>query len=186
MEIEFRRDGTLGQVSVSCVPNDDPAALGTGGGARGLPVCTATIDYPRRGYRGFFGWVQCVRSTDNAFGGRAFEMDPVEFFEDSPAPYCWYGLKPVLFDAPSREHRQPLDWLAHSFLAFTHDGEGSRKEVVPLLGFSWGFVIGDQGQVSLTPVRRLTADDWKSHLPYFRTCYPGWEFAAPSDFAAGG
>jgi hypothetical protein len=182
MEIEFRRDGERGHVSVSCVPNDDPAAFGNGEDARGLPVCTATIDYPGRGYRGFFGWVQLVRSTDNAFAGRAFEMDPVRFFEDSPAPYCWYGFKPILFDAPSRNHRRPLDWLAHSFLAFTPGGDHAQKQVVPLLGFSWGFVIGDHGRVTLTPVRRLTADDWKSHLLHLRRCYPGWKFAAPPSF----
>jgi hypothetical protein len=72
--------------------------------------------------------------------------------------------------------------LAHSFLAFTPGGDHAQKQVVPLLGFSWGFVIGDHGRVTLTPVRRLTADDWKSHLLHLRRCYPGWKFAAPPSF----
>ena len=177
MEIEFRHDGERGKVSVSCVPNDDPAGVGKGEDARGLPVCTATIEYPGRGYRGFFGWVQLVRSDDNASGGRAFEIDPARFFEDSPAPYCWYGFKPTLFDSPSRDVRQPLDWLAHSFLAYTPRSDDAEKRVVPLLGFSWGFVIGDEGGVTLTPVQRLTEDDWKSHLRYLGERYPGWSFA---------
>jgi hypothetical protein len=169
---------------VSCVSNDDPAALGKGEDARGLPVCTATIDYPGRGYRGLFGWVQLVRSTDNASGGRAFEMDPVRFFEDSPAPYCWYGIKPVLFDAPSRDKAQPLDWLAHSFLAFTPRGGDAQKRVVPLLGFSWGFAIGDHARVTLEPVARLTAQDWGGHLHYLRKCYSSWEFDATALLSA--
>jgi len=177
VEIEFWCEGERGSVSVSSVPNDDPAGVGKGEDARGLPVCTATIEYPGRGYRGFFGWVQLVRSDDNAFGGRAFEIDPARFFEDSPAPYCWYGFKPILFDAPSRDVRRPLDWLAHSLLAFTPRGHDAEKQVVPLLGFSWGFVIGDGGLVTVTPVRQLTEDDWKGHLPYLRACYPGWSFA---------
>jgi hypothetical protein len=183
IEIEFWLDGEQGRVSVSCFPNDDPAAFGKDEDARGLPVCTATVDYPGRGYRAFFGWVQLVRSTDNALGGRAFEMDPARFFEDSPAPYCWYGFKPVLFDAPSRDRKRPVDWLAHSFLAFTPRGEEARKQVVPLLGFSWGFLIDDHGRVALTPVGRLAMDDWKGHLLYLRRCHTSWEFPAPRDFA---
>jgi hypothetical protein len=122
--------------------------------ARGFPVCTATIDYPGRGYRGFFGWVQRVRSTDNTVGRRAFEMDPARFFEDSPAPYCWYGFKPVLFGAPSRDRSLPLDWLAHSFLAFTPRGDDARKQIVPLLGFSWGFAIA----ITVRSLSRLSVD----------------------------
>ena len=38
-------------------------------------------------------------------------MDPLRFFEDSPAPYCWYGINPVLFDGDqtvyARERRSP-------------------------------------------------------------------------------
>jgi len=97
----------------------------------------STIDYPGRGYRGFFGWVQRVRSTDNTFGRRAFEMDPARFFEDSPAPYCWYGFKPVLFDAPSRDRSLPLDWLAHSFgvhASWRRRPEANRSSAGLLLG----------------------------------------------------
>lgn len=182
MDIEFRHDGQHGVVSVSCVPNEDPAALGKGEDARGLPVCTATIEHPGRGYRGFFGWVQLVRSTDNAVGGHAFEADPAPLLEDSPAPYCWYGFKPVLFDAPSRDRRRHVEWLAHSFLGSTPLGEDARKEVTPLLGFAWGFVILDDGGITLAPVRPLAEEDWTAHLPFLRRSYPEWAFAG---FASG-
>jgi hypothetical protein len=177
MEIDLWHDGDQGRVTVTCVPNDDPAAIGTGEEARGFPVCSATIAYPGRGYRASFGWVQLVCSTDNAFEGRAFEMDPLQLFEDSPAPFCWYGITPVLFDAPSRDERQPLEWLAHSFLAVTPREQDASKRVVPLLGFSWGFLIGDDGGIMLRPVEQLSARGWNDHLPYLRDRYPSWQFS---------
>jgi hypothetical protein len=179
VEIDFSHDGERGRVSVSLTANDDPPEVGKGRDARGFPMCTATVDYPGRGYRALFGWVQLVRSTDNSFDGQAFEMDPARFFEDSPAPYCWYGFSPTLFDAPSRDDRRPVEWLAHSFLAFTPRDLGARKHVVPLLGFSWGFEIVGAAHFTLGPLERLTAADWSAHIPYLRTCYPGWEFPPP-------
>jgi hypothetical protein len=70
MEIDFWHDGDQGRVTVTCVPNSDPAAVGKSEEARGFPVCSATIAYPGRGYRALFGWVQLVCSTDNALGTR--------------------------------------------------------------------------------------------------------------------
>ena len=100
---QFEWDGVTGNVEVECVPNDDPSGYGTvGANAYGFPVCTATVDYPRRGYRAMFGWVQLVRSTDNESRGEQFEPDPFALFGDARSPYCWYGTEPTLFDAPSR------------------------------------------------------------------------------------
>ena len=118
--MQFEWDGLTGRVEVECVPNDDPSSYGTvAADAYGFPVCTATVDYPRRGYRAMFGWVQLVRSTDNASRGEQFEVDPFDLFADARSPYCWYGTQPTLFDAPSRRDRAPLAWLSHSFLATT-------------------------------------------------------------------
>ena len=53
------------------------------------------------------------------------------------------GLAPTLFDAPSRDHRDDLDWLAHAFLAHTPLGTNAVEAV---LGFSWGFTFrGGEG-----------------------------------------
>ena len=180
LTIDFRHAGVEGRVVASCVPNDDPGSVGKGDEARGFPVCMATIDYPAEGYRALFGWVQLVRSTDNSSAGAAFENDPLRFFEDSPAPYCWYGLRPILFDAPSRDDRRPLLWLAHSFLCATPRDAGERRQVVPLLGFAWGFQIETQGRIDLAPMTKLAPLDWNQHLPYLRASFPTWEFAASS------
>lgn len=180
LSIDFRHAGVDGRVVVTCVPNGDPGRVGKGEEARGFPACTATIDYPAEGYRALFGWVQLVRSTDNASGGTAFENDPLQFFEDSPAPYCWYGLRPILFDAPSRDDRSPMLWLAHSFLCVTPRDAGTRREVVPVLGFSWGFRIATPDRIDLDPVLKLAPQDWNDHLPYLRSSFPTWEFAGSS------
>jgi hypothetical protein len=181
MKLEFVHFGDRGTVEVSSVPNDNPAALGKGEEARGYPALTARVEFAGEGYRALFGWIQLVRSTDNASGG-AFEMDPARFFEDSPTPFCFYGYKPVLFDAPSRDTREPMDWLAHSFLAIVPRDQGDLKEVRPLVGFAWGFQIDDGGQITLKEVERLDVHDWNSHLPLLAKIYPLWRFRPADSF----
>jgi hypothetical protein len=141
LDAEFSWSDVSGEIHVECAANLDPNFWGVWHGtAEGFPVCTATVDYPLRGYRSMLGWVQLVCSTDNESGGANFEMDPFSLFGDAPSPYCWYGQRPILFDAPSRPLRQPLDWTAHSFLATTPLDEVADlkpRRVVPIIGFSW-------------------------------------------------
>ncbi len=126
-----------------------------------------------------FGWVQLVRSTDNESSGVRFELDPFGLFGDAPSPYCWYGQRPILFDAPSRWVRNPLKWVAHSFLATTPLDEVAQlqaRRVVPLLGFSWGFT--DTGRtVTLDDIEVLRDREWTMHLDVLRQGYPMWVFA---------
>lgn len=169
-----------GSVHVECAPNTNPDFYGCWlSVAKGFPVCTATVDYPDRGYRSMLGWVQLVRSTDNESGGLRFELDPFGLFGDAPSPYCWYGQRPTLFDAPSRSVRVPLEWVAHSFLATTPLDEVAQlkpRRVVPLVGFSWGF--SDSGSsVILTDIEALTDREWNMHLDALRQAYPLWVFS---------
>lgn len=178
MEIPFTHQGQHGRVVVSVQTTRDPAAVGARAGALGLANCTATIEFSAEGYLALFGWVQLVRSTDNAFHGRQFEMDPFDpfqLYDRAPTPYCWYGVTPTLFDAPSRDERQELDWTAHSFLAAS-PLRGNRKIVTPLLGFSWGFHVFDNQSIELKSLMTLSAADWQGHLPYLRECYREWQF----------
>ncbi|MGC5395260.1 hypothetical protein ACPXCP_05850 [Streptomyces sp. DT20] len=154
---------------------DDPRTIGKHPAMRGYPCCTSTVTYPGRGYRAMFGWVQFVRSTDNASGAADFDMDPFILFEDAPSPYCFFGINPTLFDAPSRAERRPMAWLAHSFLAYT-PLDREQRCVIPLTGFSWGFGIDAEGNIPVRPAAALTAADWDEHLPYLGTSYPAWEF----------
>ena len=175
----FTHQSHQGRVIVKLETTHEPATLGVWEGALGLANCRATIEFPAGGYLGLLGWVQLVRSTDNAFQGSQFEMDPFDpfgLYERAPLPYCWYGITPTLFDAPSRDERVPLDWVAHSFLGASPFG-GNTKIVTPLLGFSWGFDVADDKRISLKPTTVLTAADWQAQLPYLRACYPEWQFA---------
>ena len=180
---QFEWDGVTGNVEVECVPNDDPSGYGTvGANAYGFPVCTATVDYPRRGYRAMFGWVQLVGSTDNESRGEQFEPDPFALFGDARSPYCWYGTQPTLFDAPSRIERVPISWLSYSFLATTPLNKvlaGNPRQVVPIAGFSWGFDLGDDDTVVLSDIGALTTNDWEAVVPVLRVEYPHplWTFA---------
>jgi hypothetical protein len=129
------------------------------------------------------GWVQLVCSTDNESGGTDFEVDPFSLFGDAPSPYCWYGQRPILFDAPSRPLRQPLDWTAHSFLAATPLDEVADlkpRRVVPIIAFSWGFT--DTGSdVTLQDPAVLPRQAWDSHLGVLRQTYPFWLFSTESE-----
>ena len=130
------------------------------------------------------GWVQLVRSTDNESGGLRFELDPFGLFGDAPSPYCWYGQRPTLFDAPSRPDRIPPEWVAHSFLAATPLDEVAQlqaRRVVPLVGFSWGF-SGSGGSVILSDIELLTDREWCMHLAALRLGYPLWVFAEGTEW----
>ena len=180
LDTGFAWRGEDGTVHVECIPNTDPDFYGCWWSvAEGFPVCIATVDYPARGYHSMFGWVQVVRSTDNESGGVRFELDPFGLFGDAPSPYCWYGQRPILFDAPSRSVREPLEWVAHSFLASTPLDEVAQlkaRRVVPLVGFSWGFT--DTGSsVILSNIEVLTDREWTMHLDLLRQGYPMWVFA---------
>ena len=180
MDLPFSWRGNEGLVRIECVPNLDPDQWGSSTSAtHGFPVCTATVDYPSLGYRSLFGWVQLVRSTDNESAGDRFELDPFALFGDSLNPYCWYGTRPILFDAPSRATRQPLEWVAHSFLATTpleEIGQLKPRRVVPVVGFSWGFT-DDGSAVTLHALSSLSRDEWAMHLDLLRDTYKWWLFA---------
>jgi hypothetical protein len=185
MEFSFTHLGYTGRVLAFVERTVDPPLIGGWEGAQDLANCKATVEFEGRGYLQRFGWVQLVRSTDNAFGGEAFEIDPFDPFELyslAPTPYCWYGTLPTLFDAPSRDERVRLDWVAHSFLAVS-PARGNRRVVTPLLGFSWGFHIADDGIVTLEEITPLTAADWHSHLPYLSNSYPGWTYTGMAETA---
>jgi hypothetical protein len=119
------------------------------------------------------GWIQLVRSSDAGDGGSHFEMDPYEPLGLLPHPFCWFGLTPVLFDAPSRTTRADMDWVAHSFLSFI----GKPQEARAILGFSWGFSVRDQ-EVLIEPVAPLAPTEWDMHLRLLRSQHPSWQFAS--------
>lgn len=175
MEIPFAMRGRPGHVVVDCAPNVHPELVGCPPEARDYPVCTATVDYPFRGYDSLMGWVQLVRSDDNVSGGERFEIDPLAFLGALPHPYCWLGLNPILFDAPSRTPRVEMTWTAHSFLCVPDD-VGNGLEVRAMLGFAWGFRCED-GQITLAPPTLLDESAWTDHTSALADQFPAWQFS---------
>ena len=180
LRIAFSLRGISGPIAVSVTRNTDPEALGYSllsyglpvDFARDYPVCRATVSYPADGYAAIFGWTQLVRSTDCAAGG--FEMDPIAIYRDIPTPYAWYGVRPELFDAPSREARYDMAWQAHSFLCVSPDAVLTRH-VQAIAGFSWGFTVTGE-DIAFTPTAALGPKAWDAHLDLLRTDYPEWIF----------
>jgi hypothetical protein len=180
LRIDFSLRGIGGHVDVSISPNTDPSALGyllLSGGlpvdfARGFPVCRAAVTYPADGYAAIFGWTQMVRSTDGATSD--FEMDPIAIYKEVGTPFAWYGTRPELFDAPSRDSRQDMAWECHSYLCVSPDAVVSRR-VQAVTGYSWGFTIAG-GDITVTRAAPLGPAAWDAHLALLHASYPAWAF----------
>jgi hypothetical protein len=134
------------------------------------------VNYAARGYNSAFGWIQLVCSTDGPGGGKQFEMDPFEPLGPTPHPFCFFGFKPLLFDAPARSSREDMEWKAESFLCFVPAEEASR-EARALLGFGWGFTIR-AGAISLSAPAQLPPAEWDKHHRLLSREHPGWGFAS--------
>ncbi|OJF12118.1 hypothetical protein [Couchioplanes caeruleus] len=155
------------------VANLDPLTVGKSEQDRGMPMCTATVEFSARGYRALLGWVQLVREPD---ASGPFVVDPFDLFEDSTAPFAWYGIQPVLFDAPSRRREGPVQWEAHSFLTIG-PWDDDRRLVVPLAGFAWGYTQRSRTEdLRLSPMKLLGAAAWDGHRSYLTEKYPDWIF----------
>ena len=181
-DFPFRWRATGALVRADITPNTDPVALGCdlldtslpSDAAQGFPVCRASVVVDLDGYAACHGWVQLVRSSDSEGDPSAFEIDPTSLYRGVSTPYAFFGLKPVLFDAPFRESRYDMTWQAHSFVAFTPDGVMSRR-VLAAAGFSWGFSVND-GLMTIADPAPLRATDWDGHLAALRREFPGWRF----------
>jgi hypothetical protein len=174
MDVAFSLRGIAGLIHVTYKRNDNPALVGSGPDSTGFPWCHASVDYPAQGYHAVLGWIQLVCSDDNASGGRQYELDPLAFLGDLPHPFCWFGLNPQLFDAPSRSPLRDMKWRAQSFLCVP-DGDQNAMEVHALAGFGWGFDVSGP-QISLVEPYALLPRDWDSNLSTLAHLHPAWSF----------
>lgn len=171
--------GVHGDVHVAVVANDDPRAVGCdlldaslpADAAKGFPICTAAPRIALSGYAAACGWVQVVRSTDST---NEFEMDPLALFRNVDTPFAFFGIAPVLFDAPFRPSRYDLVWQAQAFLAAVPDGVMS-SDVHPLAAFQWGFAIRS-GEVTIEDPIPLDLSAWDRQLGVMSAAHPAWSF----------
>ncbi|HEY7859111.1 MAG TPA: hypothetical protein VIC82_11495 [Candidatus Nanopelagicales bacterium] len=170
-------------LEVTVQSNVNPAALGCdlldpalpADAALGYPVCRASIHTDLDGYAAAFGWIQVVRSTDTAKPDE-YDIDPLALFRDVATPFAFFGIKPLLFDAPFRDQRYDLGWEAQAFLCEVPDGVMSHK-VCPIVGFWWGFNVAG-GSVTIHPARALDLAAWNGHQGLLAANYPDWSFDA--------
>jgi hypothetical protein len=180
LQLPFLLRGLDGAVEVSVTENTHPSSIGyplirAGDAveyARGFPVCRADVSYPAEGYAAVFGWIQVVQSTDGPSPN--FEVDPIEIYQEVSTPFAWYGLKPRLFDAPSRETRGSVHWRARSFLCVSPDAVVTRQAQA-IAGFGWGFNISN-GEIEICQPSILEATDWNEHRALLIASYPSWKF----------
>jgi hypothetical protein len=175
LELAFEARGATGSVSVDVRTNTEPASIGCAPEAAGFPVCEATVATTLQGYNALLGWVQLVGTESPSRPRRGFEVDPLELVEGFDMPFCFYGLEPRFFDAPSRRDRQQtLDWLAHSFLCVSAT-EPMDRVIQPVASFQWGFRMrgGDVGIVAPKP---LPPSTWTRHKGLLRRVFPSWRF----------
>lgn len=175
-----------GQVSVTVTlgTDDDPANYGFDllfpsialKEFNGFPVCEARVktEKGKSGYASMYGWTQLVKdsTTDK------WEFDYVPIAKELNWPFCWFGPEPTLFDGPARVNVSDIDWTARSFLTYVPDTLLS-KEVVPVYGFEWGFVIKD-GVIGIKQLVELPLTEWNGHVEYYAQTFPNWTFTAVS------
>jgi len=179
--VPFSLRGHDGAIRVVIKANDEPQHFGCDlldrklppDVARGFPVCEATPEIDLVGYAGTCGWVQFVRSSD---ASDEFELDPLALFRSVDTPFAFFGVKPVLFDAPFRKSRYDLSWTARSFLCAVPDAVMS-KSVQPVAAFAWGFAV-THAEIDIAAPTPLGLAVWDEHLPILRTSFPGWSFAS--------
>ena len=186
--VPFVVRGMPGSIRVQLLPNQDPrdwmepAARRASGLAwdrawmQQFPTCTAVIDHPAVGYQAMCGWVQLVRSSDSV--PDLFEMDPTPITAGLDLPYCWFGTKPTLFDAPNRDSHADLDWRSRSFLCVSPTI--MSRTVVPVAAFEWGFDIR-AGSVEFSDPAEIPLTRWNEHTEYMKQCHPLWTFEPASE-----
>ena len=174
-----------GSVTASVRTNRDPSNYGLQllfpghdmGTFKGFPVCEASVStLGMQGYGSIYGWIQMVRAGDPSdISTTPWEMDPIPILAGLNTPFAWFGPEPKLFDAPTREGVERLDWTCHSFLTYIEDSLVS-KAVIPVLGFQWGFELHG-GEPKVKVLRELQLDTWNGHLDLLENSFSGWNFS---------
>lgn len=143
----------------------------------GFPVCTATIDYPRRGYASYMGWTQFL-VTEPVDGPSRREIDLMPMQYGSDWPFVAFGQCPAYFDAPANPDRADEDWTAFAFLV-TCQGVAFERLLSPVLGFRWGYRLR-AGNATPTALATVEASVAQQFQPELAAECPSWRFAPPT------
>jgi hypothetical protein len=172
LELAFFARGLAGSVHVELAANDDPEATGHGLIApdfdreafRGFPIASAEMDYPGRGPRGLFYWIQTV-TQEHTDGTRVAATDCVH------PPFYLFGYRPPFMDAPANPTHPDMDWTARTFLVEDPRVAGSLT-FAPLAGFAWGYRLRGGKVERLLELRPCGTEDWDSVREVYAAEFP--------------
>jgi hypothetical protein len=172
LELPFGSRGLEGVVRVELAVNDDPEATGHGliatdfdrDAFAGFPIASAEIDYPGRGPRGIFYWLQTVHQ-ELADGGREAAVDSLY------PPFYLFGYRPPFMDAPANPGHPDMDWEARTFLVEDPRVVGSST-FKPLTGFVWGYRLRGGKVERLLELRPADPADWEALGTVYAAEYP--------------
>jgi hypothetical protein len=181
LTVPFGLRGSEGSLAVECGVNGDPRRLGYHllglpydlEVARGFPVVRASVSFPGEGYAGAMGWIQVLRYGSGGLGDERIEVDLPPQHQDSNTPYCFWGIQPTFFDAPSTPH-EDVTWTAEAFLATSPDALMTRT-VRPICGFRWGYAT-TRKPPQILPPESLDRGAWEAARPTLRQRFPAWDF----------
>lgn len=144
---------------------------------KGFPVIRAEVRFGGLGYESMLGWVQIV--THRYPDGRETEasVDVAGMFQDYGNPYCFYGYKPTLYDAPCHNPGLSMDWIAYSFLSpLKQADQNGKKMIAPILGFRWGYSLNDGQVTSIKKPETVPESRWIELSKEIRDEYGDWTF----------
>jgi hypothetical protein len=180
--IDFELRGRTGRVVVHYGVNDVPARWGYShlgldslvGVSRGFPVVHAEVDYPAKGYGAVLAWIQVIDSTNLDSGENRKYIDMAPQLEGLALPYYGFGIRPVLFDAPSTTARN-MAWHANALLVVSPDCVISRR-LRALCGFSWGYRVTDGKPQPVPAVIIQNPSTLSEEIEFLRAQHPSWIF----------
>lgn len=125
------------------------------------------------------GWIQLIRYGGGEVGDEeVVEVDHPPQHSGAGTPYCYWGVCPSFFDAPSMTH-EGVTWVAEAFLTASPDALMTRT-VQPICGFRWGYKT-NRKPPEILPVEPVGLGDWAAARAALQERYPDWTFL--SDWA---
>lgn len=142
--------------------------------AEGFPVVRASVSFPGEGYAAAMGWIQLVRYYGGGeIGDEVVEVDHPPQHSAARTPYCYWGISPSFFDAPSMA-QEGVTWAAETFLTASPDALMTRA-VQPVCGFRWGYTTR-RNPPELLPVEPLDEKAWEPVRAELQGRYLDWNF----------
>lgn len=182
---ELDHAGTKVRVSVWYGTNTGPEDTGFGiirdigldPRVRGFPVLKAQVDSTGLGYANLYGWIQGIAHVNPDGSVDDWSPDSIPSLRDRGVPFCTVAYHPTFYDAPFWPERPRIHWRADLFLCPIVVRRPSEEDIVPLIGFRWGFrITEDGGDPELLPLQAIGGEAWNESLPRLRFWFPSWRF----------